>query len=215
MGASGGAQPRAQSFQGGGAAASIGGGASRGGGGSLGGGGGSIGAEFVFRAPADGYTLLLATNTHVINHVLLKNLPFDYTKDFAPLGLVTSTATMLAVTPSIKATNLKELTDILKAAPGKYQYSACNMASPQHFSMEMYKHALSLRKELDLGNGSFDWVAEFTNESTLGYRNGGVLVIHNFGPGGIEIPSGVVIASSQNDASVGLEPDQTVWLQTE
>ena len=111
------------------------------------GGGGSIGAEFVFRAPADGYTLLLATNTHVINHVLLKNLPYDYTKDFAPLGLVTSTATMLAVTPSIKATNLKELTDILKAAPGKYQYSACNMASPQHFSMEMYKHALKLEAQ--------------------------------------------------------------------
>ena len=63
------------------------------------GGGGSIGADAVFRAPADGYTLLLATNTHVINHVLLKTLAYDYTKDFAPLGLVTSTATMLAVTP--------------------------------------------------------------------------------------------------------------------
>lgn len=108
------------------------------------GGGGSIGADAASRAPADGYTLLLATNTHVINHVLLKNLAFDYTKDFAPLGLVTSTATMLAVTPAIKASNLKEVTEMLKASPGKYQYSACNMASPQHFSMEMYKHALNL-----------------------------------------------------------------------
>ena len=111
------------------------------------GGGGSIGADAVFRAPADGYTLLLATNTHVINHVLLKNLAYDYTKDFAPLGLVTSTATMLAVTPAIKASNLKEVTEMLKAAPGKYQYSACNMASPQHFSMEMYKHALNLEAQ--------------------------------------------------------------------
>jgi tripartite-type tricarboxylate transporter receptor subunit TctC len=111
------------------------------------GGGGSIGADAVFRAPADGYTLLLATNTHVINQVLLKNLPYDFTKDFAPLGLVTSTATLLAVTPSIKASNLKEFTEMLRASPGKYQYSACNIASPQQFAMEMYKHALNLEAQ--------------------------------------------------------------------
>lgn len=108
------------------------------------GGGGAIGAEAVFKSPPDGYTLLLATNTHVINHVLLKNLTYDYTKDFTPIALVTSTATLLAVTPSVKASTLKEVTQMIKAAPGKYQYSACNMASPQHFSMEMYKHALDL-----------------------------------------------------------------------
>ncbi|MDB5967408.1 MAG: hypothetical protein JWQ72_3908 [Polaromonas sp.] len=111
------------------------------------GGGGAIGAEAVFRSPPDGYTLLLATNTHVINHVLLKNLAYDYTKDFAPVALVTSTATLLAVNPSVKATNLAELTQMLKASPGKYQYSACNMASPQHFSMEMYKFALQLEAQ--------------------------------------------------------------------
>ena len=54
------------------------------------GGGGSIGAEAVFRAPADGYTLLLATNTHIINHVVYPSLGFDFTKDFPGLGLVTS-----------------------------------------------------------------------------------------------------------------------------
>jgi len=95
------------------------------------------------------------------------------------------------------------------------EYSRDQQEGVEGSTLEMYKHALSVRKELDLGNGSFDWVAEFTNKSALGYRNGGVLVIHNFGPEGIEIPSGVVIASSQNGASVGLEPDQTVWLQTE
>ena len=111
------------------------------------GGGGALGAEMVFRAQPDGYTLLLATNTHVINHALIKNLPFDYTKDFTPIALVTSTATMLAVTPSVKPSNLKELTEMFKAAPGKYQYSACNMASPQHFAMEMYKNMLGLNAQ--------------------------------------------------------------------
>ena len=101
----------------------------------------------MFRAQPDGHTLLVATNTHVINHVLLKNLPYDYTRDFTPIGLVTSTATMLAVTPAVKPSNLKDLTEMLKSAPGKYQYSACNMASPQHFAMEMYKHALSIQAQ--------------------------------------------------------------------
>jgi alpha-glucosidase len=78
----------------------------------------------------------------------------------------------------------------------------------------MYKHALKLRKELGLGNGSFDWLPDYTNESALSYRNGGVLVIHNFGPAAIALPEGEVIASSRNGVSVGIEPDQTVWLKT-
>jgi alpha-glucosidase len=78
----------------------------------------------------------------------------------------------------------------------------------------MYKHALKLRNELGLGHGSFDWVPEYTNESALGYRNGDVLVIHNFGSNPIELPAGKVIASSRNGVSVELEPNQTVWLQT-
>jgi alpha-glucosidase len=81
-------------------------------------------------------------------------------------------------------------------------------------TLEMYKHALTLRKELGLGHGSFDWVPEYTNESTLGYRNGSILVIHNFGETSLPMPEGFVIASSQTGTSVGIEPNQTVWLQT-
>jgi alpha-glucosidase len=94
------------------------------------------------------------------------------------------------------------------------EYSRDQQEGVEGSTLEMYKHALRLRKELGLGNGSFDWVPEYTNSTSLGFRNGDVLVIHNFGSEAIEIPSGVVIASSRNGASVGLEPDQTVWLQT-
>jgi alpha-glucosidase len=95
------------------------------------------------------------------------------------------------------------------------EYSRDRQEGVEGSTLEMYKHALKVRKELGLGHGSFDWVPEFTNETTLGYRNGNVLVIHNFGTRAIEKPAGVVIASSQNGASVALEPDQTVWLHTE
>ena len=109
------------------------------------GGGGSIGAEAVYRAAPDGYTLLLATNTHIINHVVVAKLPFDYTKDFTPIALVTSAPMMIAVNPAkVPATDLKSFTAMLKQSPGKYSYASCNMASPHHFAMEMYKSALGL-----------------------------------------------------------------------
>jgi tripartite-type tricarboxylate transporter receptor subunit TctC len=51
---------------------------------------------------------------------------------------------MIAVHPDVPANNLKELTALLKAAPGKHDYTACNMASPYHFAMEMYKQAVGV-----------------------------------------------------------------------
>jgi len=106
--------------------------------------GGSIGAEFVFRAPADGYTLLLATNTHIINQVLIPKLAFDFTKDFVPLGLVTSAPMLIAVNPQLKVHHLSELTKLIKAEPGKHAYAACNMASPHYFAMAIYMNTMKL-----------------------------------------------------------------------
>ncbi len=81
-------------------------------------------------------------------------------------------------------------------------------------TLELYKHALKLRKELGLGHGSFDWVTEYTNETTLGYLNNGILVIHNFGREPIALPQGNLIASSQYGDTLVIEADQTVWLNT-
>ena len=108
------------------------------------GGGGSIGTEAAYRAEPDGYTLLLASSTPIINQVLIPNLPFTYTRDFPTIAMVTSAPMMIAVHPDVPANNLKELTALLKAAPGKHDYTACNMASPYHFAMEMYKQAVGV-----------------------------------------------------------------------
>lgn len=81
-------------------------------------------------------------------------------------------------------------------------------------TLELYKRALNLRKELALGDGSFEWLPEYTNARALGYRNGEVLVIHNFGREPLELPSGRILATSQNDGSLSLGADQTVWLKT-
>jgi len=108
------------------------------------GGGGSIGTEAAFRAEPDGYTLLLASSTPIINQVLIPNLPFTYTRDFPTIAVVTSAPMILTVHPDVPAKNLKELTALFKSAPGKHDYTACNMASPYHFAMEMYKQAVGV-----------------------------------------------------------------------
>jgi alpha-glucosidase len=82
-------------------------------------------------------------------------------------------------------------------------------------TLELYKQALKLRKQLKLGEGSFDWAPEFIGEYSLGYRNGDVLIVHNFGHSPIELPRGEVLASSLHGMTSGhhLAADQTVWLK--
>jgi len=107
--------------------------------------GGSIGAEAVHKAAPDGYTLFLATNTHIINQVVYPKLPFDFTKDFTPIAIVTNGPMVIAVnTAQVQARDLKEFVAMLKSAPGKHSYASCNVASPHHFGMEMFKHAMSI-----------------------------------------------------------------------
>jgi tripartite-type tricarboxylate transporter receptor subunit TctC len=107
--------------------------------------GGSIGAEAVHKSPPDGYTLFLATNTHIINQVVYPKLSFDFTRDFTPIAIVTNGPMVIAVNPSqVAAKDAKEFTAMLKSAPGKFSYASCNVASPHHFGMEMYKHAAGI-----------------------------------------------------------------------
>jgi tripartite-type tricarboxylate transporter receptor subunit TctC len=104
------------------------------------GGGGRIGVEAVHRAEPDGYTLLLASNSHITNQVLFKDLGYDLVKDFAMLGLVTSTPMVLAVTPKVPVKSVKEFTEMVRANPGKIDYASCGVATIMHFAMELYKH---------------------------------------------------------------------------
>jgi len=81
-------------------------------------------------------------------------------------------------------------------------------------TLELYKSALHIRRELKLGEGSFAWLPQFTNEVSLGYRNGGILVIHNFGREPIAMPSGDVILRSANETDhKHIAAHETVWIK--
>ena len=103
--------------------------------------GGSIGVDQVFRAKPDGYTLLIASNTHAINQALYSNLAFDLRKDFFPVASLTSSPIALAVNSKMSIKNLKEFTALLRAQPDKVAYATCGIATAHHFAMELYKHA--------------------------------------------------------------------------
>jgi tripartite-type tricarboxylate transporter receptor subunit TctC len=106
--------------------------------------GGSIGADAVAKSAPDGYTLMIASNTHVINQVVYPNLTFDI-REFTPIAVLTNAPMVIAVNSAlIQARGIREFTAMLKGSPGKYSYTACNVASTPHFAMEMYKHALGI-----------------------------------------------------------------------
>jgi alpha-glucosidase len=81
-------------------------------------------------------------------------------------------------------------------------------------TLEMYKQALALRSELDLGQGSFEWDQELSNKDVLAFRNHDVLVIHNFGEVSIDIPEGQVLIASATDSQENkVLPHETKWLR--
>jgi alpha-glucosidase len=81
-------------------------------------------------------------------------------------------------------------------------------------TLELYKSALRIRRELKLGEGSFAWLPQFTNDRALGYRNGGILVIHNFDIAPIAMPAGKVLLRSANESDEKhIAPNETVWIK--
>jgi tripartite-type tricarboxylate transporter receptor subunit TctC len=103
-----------------------------------GGAGGTIAAEIVARSPADGYTLLLCTSTHMMSVNFFK-VSYDMVKDFAPITLIASTSFVLAVHPSVPAKSVKELIRLAKQQPGALNFGSGGNGSPAHLIGEMFK----------------------------------------------------------------------------
>ncbi len=105
-----------------------------------GGAGGNLGAAYVAKAAADGYTILMATvATHALNPAVYTKMPYDAVKDFAPISLLVTVPNVLAVHPSIPANNAKELIELIKKDPGKYSYASSGNGTPLHLSGELFK----------------------------------------------------------------------------
>jgi tripartite-type tricarboxylate transporter receptor subunit TctC len=139
---------------------------------------GQIASEYVLRAPADGYTLLLATaSTHTVLPAFKPNLPYDTLTGFAPVALLATFPNMLVVNPQkVPSRTVAEFIDLLKKNPGKLNYASTGQGGSPHFTAELFK----------LMTG--------TNIVHVPYRGGG--------PALADLVSGTVDATFDNMATV-------------
>jgi tripartite-type tricarboxylate transporter receptor subunit TctC len=100
--------------------------------------GATIGSELVAKAPADGYTLLLASQTNAISATLYSKLAFQPIDDFAGISLLGREPGVLVVHPSLPVNNVAELVALAKKDPGKLNYASSGNGSGQHLFMAMF-----------------------------------------------------------------------------
>lgn len=101
---------------------------------------GNIGTELVARAGPDGYTNLLNTLPLVVNPSLYRRLPYDVTKDFAPVSLIASSPFVLVAHPSVPVKSVKQLIELAKSQPGKLNYSSAGIGTNLHVAAELFKN---------------------------------------------------------------------------
>lgn len=102
--------------------------------------GGVIGSNAVAQSAPDGHTLLLGSiSTHSIGPTVYTKLPYDIKTAFTPISIVADVPLVLVVHPSVKAQNLKELLQLLRAEPGKLNYATSGAGTIPHMTAELFK----------------------------------------------------------------------------
>jgi tripartite-type tricarboxylate transporter receptor subunit TctC len=102
--------------------------------------GGNIGAVFVAKSPADGYTLYLTVqNVLVINPFVYANPGFDTLRDFEPVSMVAKISEVLIAHPSLGTKSLSDFVRLAKAKPGAISYASGGNGHPQHLFMELFQ----------------------------------------------------------------------------
>ena len=98
-----------------------------------------IGSDFVAKSPPDGYTLLVVAFPFAVTPSLIRNMPYDTLKDFAPVVLAAQSPNLLVVNPSLPVKSVGELIALAKAKPNSLSYASTGNGSSNHISMELFK----------------------------------------------------------------------------
>ncbi len=98
-----------------------------------------IGTDLAAKAPPDGYTLLVMSNTHTVNETLIPNKPFVLARDFVGIAPINYSDLVLVANPALKASSVKELLQQAKAQPGKLNYASSGLGTPYHMAGELFK----------------------------------------------------------------------------
>jgi len=103
-----------------------------------GGAGSAIGTELAAKAPPDGYTVLMVSGSYVMNPAMVKKLPYDSIKDFAPITIIAEVPSALVVHPVLPVRNLKELIVLARARPGELNYGSPGRGTLGHLAAELF-----------------------------------------------------------------------------
>jgi len=100
----------------------------------------AIGAEATAKAPPDGYTIFMGTQSGlVLNTIARKSLPYNPVKDFAPVSMLFTSPLYLVVHPTVPANSVQELVAAAKARPGKFTFASIGAGSSLHLAGEMLR----------------------------------------------------------------------------
>jgi tripartite-type tricarboxylate transporter receptor subunit TctC len=101
--------------------------------------GGVIGTQEAAKSPADGYTLLMMSNTQTANESLVPNRKYDLMRDLVPIAPINSSDLVIVVHPSVPAKTLQEFIALAKSEPGKLNYASSGQGTPYHMAGELFK----------------------------------------------------------------------------
>jgi tripartite-type tricarboxylate transporter receptor subunit TctC len=126
----------------------------------------NIATQNVARASKDGYTLLLSSNSNAMNVSLFKELPFDVIKDFTPIAMIASTAFILAVTPSLPVSDLKDLISYAKKHPNTLNFASTGSGTANHLAVEMLAKQAGIKVTTVFYKGSMEGVTDVMSGRT-------------------------------------------------
>jgi tripartite-type tricarboxylate transporter receptor subunit TctC len=102
-----------------------------------------IGSEAMVKSAPDGYTFLLISTTHVLNGLLIPNLPYDTTRDFAPVATIASSELILVASPKLAASSIKELVALGRSK--QLSYATSSAGGPTHLAAELFSSMTGIK----------------------------------------------------------------------
>jgi tripartite-type tricarboxylate transporter receptor subunit TctC len=134
--------------------------------------GGNIGMAQVARAAPDGYTILVASSSFVVNPSLYAHNPYDPFKDFAPVTLAGAAPNILVVHPSVAAKTVKELVALLQANPAKYSIANPGLGTTPQLAAELFKLDFKLdQPSVPYAGGAPAIQATVAGQTQIGFAN--------------------------------------------
>ncbi|MEO7402458.1 MAG: tripartite tricarboxylate transporter substrate binding protein, partial [Burkholderiales bacterium] len=101
--------------------------------------GGNLGTEYVAKQPPDGHTLLISSNTHVINTNFFAKLPYHPFDDFETISIIATIPFVMSVNAASPAKSVNDFIDLARAKPGTLTYATAGIGTPHHLSAELLK----------------------------------------------------------------------------